>query len=325
MIQVADDRMDNLCKWLHDSTRFQGIKLETASEDASFRRYFRFHWEGKSYVVMDAPPHKEPCEPFLRIGKWMRAAGVRVPDVYESKVEEGFLVLSDFGDLHFQEALEGTDGNHLYDLAIEEILRFQDRLATVSFELPVFDSVWQEKELDIFREWCLPELSPEEYLSRMRGLIEAVDQIPKTFMHRDFHCRNILLTDKGKPGVIDFQGAMRGPITYDLVSLLRDCYVDNAPQWIDQKVRDYMESLIRQGSLKEKVNEAEFFRWFDLAGLQRHLKCIGIFHRLNLRDDKPSYLKDVPRISAYIETVLGRNPELSELRSLMADARILSP
>ncbi len=325
VIQVADDRMDNLCKWLHGSTRFQGIELETASEDASFRRYFRFHWQGKSYVVMDAPPDKEPCEPFLRIGNWMREAGVRVPEVFESKVEDGFLVLSDFGDLHYQEALEGTDRNHLYDLAVEEILRFQDRLATVSFELPVFDSAWQEKELDIFREWCLPDLSQEEYISRTSGLIEAVDQIPKTFMHRDFHCRNLLLTDEGKPGVIDFQGAMRGPITYDLVSLLRDCYVDNAPQWIDQKVRDYRESLIRQGSLKEEVKEAEFLRWFDLAGLQRHLKCIGIFHRLKLRDGKPAYLKDVPRISAYVETVLGRNPELSELRALMSDARILSP
>ena len=179
--------------------------------------------------------------------------------------------------------------------------------------------------MDIFREWCLPDLSQEEYISRTRGLIEAVDQIPKTFMHRDFHCRNLLLTEESKPGVIDFQGAMCGPITYDLVSLLRDCYVDNDPQWIDQKVSDYRMSLVRHGSLKDEVKEAEFLRWFDLAGLQRHLKCIGIFHRLKLRDGKPAYLRDVPRISAYVETVLGRNPKLSELRTLMSDARILSP
>jgi len=325
VIQLADDRMENLRSWLHDCTRFHGIELETASEDASFRRYFRFRWEGKSYVVMDAPPDKEPCEPFVRIGDWMRKAGVRVPEIFEQKVEDGFLVLSDFGDLHYQEALEGTERDRLYDLAIDEILRFQNRLATASLELPVFDTAWQEKELEIFREWCLPDLTAEEYLSRTRELIHAVDQIPKTFMHRDFHCRNLLLTEEGTPGVIDFQGAMRGPITYDLVSLLRDCYLDNDPNWIDQKVSVYRTSLIRQGDLEEEVKESEFLRWFDLAGLQRHLKCIGIFHRLKLRDGKPAYLQDVPRIFAYVETVLNRNPELGELRTLMEEARILSP
>ena len=132
-----------------------------------------FIGKGKSYVVMDAPPDKEPCEPFVRIGDWMRKAGVRVPEIFEQKVEDGFLVLSDFGDLHYQEALEGTDRNRLYDLAIDEILRFQNRLATVSFELPVFDTAWQEKELDIFREWCLPDLTkksiyPDPRIDRSR-------------------------------------------------------------------------------------------------------------------------------------------------------------
>ena len=144
-------------------------------------------------------------------------------------------------------------------------------------------------------------------------------------MHRDFHCRNLLVTKDGSPGVIDFQGAMLGPITYDLVSLIRDCYVDNSEEWIARQVRIFRTQLIQGGLLGPDVDESTFIRWFDWVGLQRHLKCVGIFHRLKIRDKKPQYLKDVPRVLGYIRMVLQNYPELHDLQSLVERADLIIP
>ena len=319
-----DERKESLEDWLRTCTSFKQPHLETASADASFRRYFRMTELGKSWIVMDAPPDLEPCEPFVRIAERMQEAGINVPKIIAQDLKQGFLVLSDFGDVHYQDVLDGTDRNELYDLAISEILKFQSSLSNFAETLPSFDREWQLKELNIFREWCLPGIEQAEYEQVVTPLVDAIDGIPKSFMHRDFHSRNLLVPKPGKIGVIDFQGAMLGPITYDLVSLLRDCYVGNYEDWIAEEVSSFQQALEQDNSSMAQISDDDFLRWFDLTGLQRHLKCIGIFHRLKIRDGKDGYLKDVPLVKWYVETVLERNPELSGIQKLYEQAQMLA-
>ncbi|MDA9120004.1 phosphotransferase [Opitutales bacterium] len=307
-----DERKEFLCEWINQSTPYGGCKLEPASADGS-------------RVVMDAPPELEPCAPFVQLAKKLKDYGIQVPQVYFQDLEQGFLVLSDFGDLHYQEALASERRNNLYELAVEEIIKFQKGLGDWATQLPVFDRAWQSKELEIFREWCLPDVSSQEFEKYTKPLTDGVDTIPKSFMHRDFHCRNLLVTDDGTPGIIDFQGAMLGPITYDLVSLLRDCYVDNSEDWIVRQVRSFRTQLVQCGLIGPEIDEGTINKWFDWAGLQRHLKCVGIFHRLKIRDGKPEYLADVPRVLGYVKQVLKNYPELCDLQSLVEQASLLSP
>jgi N-acetylmuramate 1-kinase len=271
---------------------------------------------------MDAPPDLEPCEPFVRIAEQMQEAGINVPKIIAQDLKKGFLILSDFGDVHYLDVLDGPDREELYDLAISEILKFQSSLSNFAETLPSFDRDWQLKELDIFREWCLPGIEQATYAQVATPLIETIDAIPKSFMHRDFHSRNLLVPKPGKIGVIDFQGAMHGPVTYDLASLLKDCYVENEEDWIAEEVSSFQQALEHDNSSMEEISDEEFLRWFDLTGLQRHLKCIGIFHRLKLRDGKDGYLKDVPLVQKYVETVLDRYPELSGIQELYEQADI---
>jgi len=320
----VDERKESLEDWLRTSTSFKQSNLEVASADASFRRYFRISDLGKSWIVMDAPPDLEPCEPFVRIAEQMHEAGINVPKIIAQDLKKGFLILSDFGDVHYLDALDGPDREELYDLAISEILNFQSSLSNFAETLPSFDRDWQLKELDIFREWCLPGIEQATYAQVVTPLIETIDGIPKSFMHRDFHSRNLLVPKPGKIGVIDFQGAMLGPVTYDLASLLKDCYVGNEEDWIAEEVSSFQQALEHDNSSMEEISDEEFLRWFDLTGLQRHLKCIGIFHRLKLRDGKDGYLKDVPLVQKYIETVLDRYPELSGIQELYEQANILT-
>ena len=324
MISVVDERFALLAKWLNEHTPFSGSTLDIASADASFRRYFRINFDRKNYIVMDAPPELEDSKPFVQIGEWMKNSGLQVPEIFAKDLELGFMVLSDFGDFHFQDALEKDNRDTLYSLAIAQIANMQKSLIQSEENLPTFDVSWQWKELDIFREWCLPDVSGDSYRETALTLVQAVDDIPKMFMHRDFHCRNLLVKDDGSLGIIDFQGAMHGPLTYDLVSLLRDCYVDNDPDWIDQQIFSFHQASKASNLALADVTENQFLRWFDLAGLQRHLKCVGIFHRLKIRDHKPEYLKDVPRVLGYINHVLDRNPDLENLRKLVNQATILN-
>ena len=324
MISVVDNRRALLTDWLQSETSFKDGELSIASADASFRRYFRLKHKGKSYIIMDAPPDMEASLPFVQIGEWMKESGINVPQIHQYDLDLGFMVLSDFGDFHFQDALENKVRESLYKLATSEIVNFQSTLLNSDDNLPTFCPIWQEKELEIFREWCLPDLPDIEYREITSVLVNAIDQIPKAFMHRDFHCRNILLCQEEELGVIDFQGAMHGPVTYDLVSLLKDCYVDNDENWIMQTTLQFQDSLLSSNLEYARVETDEFIRWLDFTGLQRHLKCIGIFHRLNIRDQKPDYMKEVPRVIKYINTVLDRNPLLQDLKELFNRAKILT-
>ena len=272
---------------------------------------------------MDAPPELEASLPFVQIGQWMKKSGINVPEIHQHDLELGFMILSDFGNFHFQDALVTRDRESLYKLATDQIIQFPSSLPNSEKSLPTFTTEWQVKELEIFREWCLPGITQMEYREITSPLVNAINRIPKSFMHRDFHCRNLLLYADQKLGVIDFQGAMYGPVTYDLVSLLRDCYVDNEEEWIDHSVLAFQQSLIARGISDAHVTPGEFIRWFDVTGLQRHLKCVGIFHRLKMRDQKPSYMKDVPRVLAYIKHALKRQSDLGELKNLIEQATIL--
>ena len=323
MISGVDNRRSLLADWLQAETSFQDGELSIASADASFRRYFRLKHEDRSYIVMDAPPDLEASLPFVQIGEWMKESGINVPKIHQHNLDLGFMVLSDFGDFHFQDALENKDRESLYKRATNEIVNFQSSLLNSEKKLPTFSSEWQVRELNIFREWCLPDLSDIEYREITSVLVNAIDQIPKAFMHRDFHCRNILLCNEDKLGVIDFQGAMFGPVTYDLVSLLRDCYVDNDDEWIVNSVQNFQQNLLSAGLPYAQVEPEQFLRWFDFAGLQRHLKCVGIFHRLKIRDCKPEYMQDVPRILGYIHQVLEKHTELESIKQLVEQATIL--
>ena len=318
-----DNRRALLADWLQTETSFKDGELSIASADASFRRYFRLKHQGHSYIVMDAPPDLEASLTFVQIGEWMKKSGIHVPEIFAKDLELGFMVLSDFGDFHFQDALASEEKDDLYNLAINEIVKLQSALSKPEEKLPAFDTSWQTKELEIFREWCLPDTSKSDYQRITESLTNSIDQIPKAFMHRDFHCRNLLFCTDRKLGVIDFQGAMFGPVTYDLVSLLRDCYVDNNMEWITRKVLQFQKSLQEAGLQYAQVEPDEFTRWFDFSGLQRHLKCVGIFHRLKIRDQKPDYMKDVPRVLEYIHQVLDRHPELEELKNMVQQATIL--
>ena len=318
-----DQRKKELEEWLRHHTSFSAEKLELASSDASFRRYFRLWEQGKTWIVMDAPPDLEPCEPFVRIGTRMQEHDINVPKIITHDLKRGFMVLSDFGDVHFQDLLEGPERDELYDLAISEILSLQSELSNFAETLPSFDREWQKKELDIFREWCLPGLEKAVFEEVLAPLVEAIHSIPKSFMHRDFHCRNLLIPSSESIGLIDFQGAMFGPVTYDLVSLLRDCYVENEEDWITEEVSSFQQALEQSKEGIPEMSDEDFLRWFDFTGLQRHLKCIGIFHRLKIRDGKESYLKDVPRVKKYVETVLERYPEeLSGIQKLYEEAQL---
>ena len=321
---VVDSRRDEILAWLEGMPKFAGGEMAVASADASFRRYFRWTLDGKTYVVMDAPPDKEPCEPFVKIAELLLKAGVRVPEILAQDLNRGFLVLSDFGDLHYQEAIESKGRNNLYELALEEILKLQTGLREEAKALDDYDEEWVRMELEIFREWCLPEFPQDEYEKVTTLLVETFLEQPRVFVHRDFHCRNLLVLPDGTPGVIDFQGALHGPLTYDPVSLLRDCYVENDEDWIASKVLAHKSRLVGSGILPNELSDEAFLRWFDFTGLQRHLKCIGIFHRLKLRDGKGSYLADVPRVLRYAKTVLSRWPELEPLRSIVDQAQILA-
>lgn len=323
MISVVDERRATLANWLQEKTSFNGGSLSLASADASFRRYFRLLQAEKSFIVMDAPPSLEDSLPFVEIGEWMKGNGLNVPTIFARDLELGFMVLSDFGNYHFQDALQKENNDTLYTLATEEIYKLQKYLPESQKMLPTFTPSWQSKELEIFREWCTPEISPSEYQEITDILVREVDKIPKAFMHRDFHCRNLLLCPDKNIGIIDFQGAMYGPITYDLVSLLRDCYVNNDPVWVNQQVTNFQQSILSAGLLYADVEPEQFIRWFDLAGLQRHLKCVGIFHRLQIRDRKPEYMKDVPRVLGYIKQVLNFYPELKEIKKIVNEASIL--
>jgi len=300
------DRLTLLNQWLEQSG-YCDYRLQPASEDASFRSYLRLEAQGQSLIVMDAPPEQEPCDRFIDVAGRLRAAGLNAPEIIASNLQDGFLLLTDFGSSDYLSQLNPRSEAALYADALAALLRMQSRAETAG--LPEYDEALLLREMDLFHDWFLGELLGIELDAAQQSVWRQTRQLlvdnafaqPRVFVHRDYHSRNLMVLPRQNPGILDFQDAVHGPLTYDLVSLLRDCYIAWPLDRVEQLAGEYFESARDAGLLE--VERAQFMRWFNLMGIQRHLKAVGIFSRLKIRDGKSRYLTDIPRTLGYIEQV----------------------
>ena len=318
-------RLRQLEQWLVQSCRLSFEDIAPASADASFRRYFRVVLrDGSTLVAMDAPPEKEDCHPFVAVAGRMRQAGLHVPQIFAQDLAQGFLLLEDLGTRPYLDELNAGSVDSLYGDATRALLRLQVGAPTEG--LPHYDRAMLLREMQLFPDWLLGEhlglvLDDGEGVMLSDAFDALVDNAlaqPVVCVHRDFHSRNLMVVDDDNPGVIDFQDAVAGPLSYDLVSLLRDCYVRWPADQVDAWVADY-HAAARGAGLTGDVDAATFLTWFDLMGVQRHLKAAGIFARLNHRDGKPGYLADIPRTLGYIVEVGQRRQEVAALAGFVAE------
>jgi N-acetylmuramate 1-kinase len=317
----GDSRRAALERWLAPQFGIP-FNLTPASVDASFRRYWRAALEdGRTYIAMDAPPEKEDCRPFVRVARMLAAAGVHAPEVLAQELHEGFLLLSDLGARTYLDALDDTNAPALFADAIEALLRWQ--LATRPGELPPYDEPLLRREMNLFPEWYVgrhlkKDLSPaqkERLESVFVVLVKSALAQPVVYVHRDYMPRNLMVCEPN-PGVLDFQDAVLGPITYDMVSLVRDAFIS----WEEERVLDWVVRYwekARSKGLPVDADFGEFWRALEWIGLQRHLKVLGIFARINYRDGKPRYLQDTPRFIGYARSVARRYRELAPLARLL--------
>ena len=329
VLDASDSRLAALTQWVVDDLGFAGGLIAPASVDASFRRYFRLTRDVDTYIVMDAPPAKEDVGPFVKVAKLLAGIDVNVPLILARDVERGFLLLSDLGSRQYLDELAAASAaDRLYADALASLQKMQTADAALSRTLPRYDRTLLVKEMELMPEWFLRrhlgvsvELHERAMLDRLfESLVHSAAAQPACFVHRDYHSRNLLLCAENNPGILDFQDAVWGPITYDLASLLKDCYI----AWPAPRVRawalNYREQLLAAG-VSLPGNAAEFMRWFDLMGLQRHIKVLGIFSRLYYRDGKPQYLQDLPRVLQYAKDAAAAYEETKEFADFIA-ARI---
>jgi aminoglycoside/choline kinase family phosphotransferase len=327
MTAAANDlRLSVLRRWVEDDLGFTSSLIEPASADASFRRYFRVTHAGETYIAMDAPPEKEDLGPFVRVAALLADIGLNVPLVLARHQDDGLLLLTDLGSRQYLPALlANQDVDRLYTDAFGALVTLQTRGAAFVEKLPRYDALLLAREMELLPEWFLArhlrlEIGPAEraLLDRaFAALTSAALAQPVTFVHRDFHSRNLMQVETGNPGVLDFQDAVAGPLTYDLVSLLKDCYVAWGPERVRRWALTFRQRLIARGG-SAGVDEDEFLRWFDLMGLQRHVKVLGIFCRLYYRDGKSQYLLDLPRVLDYAILAAARYPETAEFGAYLA-------
>ncbi len=326
----VDARLDALERWLAAELRAAPFTLAPASEDASFRRCFRVSLaDGRSFVAMDAPPEKEDCRPFLHVAKLLRNAGVHAPEVHAQDLLQGFLLLSDLGTTTYLAALNEDNAQALMHDATVALVRWQ--LATRAGELPPYDEALLRREMELFPEWFVGRHLGATLAPAQRDALETVFKLlvdsalgqPTAFVHRDFMPRNLMLCEPN-PGVLDFQDAVIGPMTYDMVSLTRDAFIS----WDEERVLDwcvrYWEQA-RAARLPVRDDFAEFYREFEWMGLQRHLKVLGIFARICYRDGKPKYLEDTPRFMRYALEVARRYAPLAPLARLLGELEGRAP
>ncbi len=320
------DRRTQLLRWLEALLETPGIELLPVSSDASARRYWRIRHRDQSLIAMDAPPEREDSVRFVRIAETWRALGINVPEVHAADLTRGFLLIGDLGAQCYLDALDDENADRLYGQALEALLAIQARGPTAA--LPPYDEALLRRELDVFSQWLLggllaigPDATPVRRLAPIWDLlVDNALQQPRVCVHRDFHSRNLMVSPLS-PGILDFQDAVVGPVTYDLVSLLRDCYIAWPPDRVRGWAQGYFDLAVRAGVLHDGHAD-RFERWMDLMGIQRHLKAAGIFARLKLRDNRPNYLRDIPRTLEYVTTVAARYAELSALAELI-DGHVL--
>ena len=326
-----DQRLEQLKIWLQQSD-IQFDSITPASADASFRRYFRItgvaandNGKTETRIIMDAPPDKEDCRPFIKIATMLYELGLNVPQILQQDLQQGFLLLSDLGDTVFLSVLNNDTVEDLYRAAMQSLLLMQQKQDA---DLPLYSETFLRNEMALFTEWYLgKQLSITLTPGQTAVLENAFDILvnnaltqPQVLVHRDYHSRNLMINElqADKPGIIDFQDAVIGAVTYDLVSLLKDCYISWPRDKVEAWVKTFQQQAESVGIIKN-VSTEEFLRWFDLMGLQRHIKVAGIFSRLKHRDGKTGYLKDIPRTMDYVFDVVARYPEFKPLQKLLGE------
>lgn len=328
-----DHRYNQLVAWLETIFKRNDIEVKPASADASFRRYFRAQFAGQRYIVMDAPPEKENTQPYIDIAAMLRRMGLNVPAVIAQNLEQGYFILTDLGPTPYLEVLNQHSVEALYTDAIAALVRMQAAGRDYQQRLPPYDRALLWKEMQLFRDWYLGQhrrlpLSASQHTLLDNSWNYLCDQAlaqPRVFVHRDYHSRNLMYSqgDYGRnPGILDFQDAVEGPLGYDLVSLLRDCYI----AWPRARVETWLQQYHAQASaagVVAGISLDQLRHWFDLIGIQRHLKASGIFARLHYRDGKPGYLKDIPRTLGYIMTVAPDYPPLRPLVELLNTLQVM--
>lgn len=325
-----DPRLALLKSWLAEVMP-DASSPEPASSDASFRRYFRVFSgaednllaEAASFIVMDAPPAQEDCRPFVAVAQQLENAGVRAPRVLAEDLQRGFLLLDDLGHETLLSSLNAGNADAAYRRAISELLLIQQ--ADVA-GLPAYDMALLQREVALFHDWYLGVhkqrlLSAQEqqiWEQACQLLLERALQQSRVFVHRDYHSRNLMWAESGPFGVLDFQDAVHGPLTYDLVSLLRDCYVS----WPQEQLDAWLQAYYQQAENLDisLPTFSQFRQDFDWMGVQRHLKAVGIFARLNHRDGKSNYLNDIPRTLTYLRDVSAQYPELDIIHRLAVES-----
>ena len=324
----SDPRQVRLAEWAnslmkpkpHDQER---ASLETVSDDASFRRYFRLRTDAAVLVLMDAPPDKEPIVPFLDIGNRLLESGSRSPKIFGVDQALGFVAMEDFGNRQFAEAIRTShdDRDDAFDRAARAIARFQ---GVETKGLPVYSRKLLIDETSLYPEWFLTQYLGlslnadfwDEWSLLNDALLDSAIEQPQMFVHRDFHSRNLMMLEDGELGILDFQDGVVGPVTYDWVSLLRDCYIQYESDFVDVQFDRLIDQFERASG--DTYNRGCWRQWFDWMGVQRHLKCAGIFARLAIRDNKPSYLRDIPRVLDHLLHVSSQYSKLEALTRRLA-------
>jgi len=341
--------MDKIQEWLQQ-TPYRDYEIEVASADASFRAYYRLDSRVKhendgertenhkqktenavtlsfggltktSVLLMDSSLEKESLTPFIDVTVRLLNAGVKAPHILEQNLDDGFLIIEDFGNTHYLNILHDTNFKELYLNAIDEIIKMQN---AETKNLPLYDKKFLHFEMDLMQEWYLEKKLNVTLNAKQKEMLESslnkisdvvLSQPQDVFVHRDYHSRNIMLTDTNEIGIIDYQDAMSGAITYDLVSLLKDCYIEYPRKDIEELALSFRD---KKGLNTE---DKEFIKWFDFMGLQRHIKVLGIFSRLHLRDAKDGYLKDIPLTLKYTIETASRYDETKELAEFLQRAQ----
>jgi len=337
-------RLQQLTLWLHSQFPGEIFSLAPASADASFRRYFRVSLAERTLIAMDAPPEHEDCRPFLHVCQLFEEAGTHVPHIHAHDLTQGFMLLSDLGNTTYLQAITTDNARQLYGAATDALIRIQ--LASRDDELPVYDEALLRRELNLFPEWYIKEHLGITLTDKQQAKLEQVfDRIlannlaqPRVYVHRDYHSRNLMLVDAfspsslphageeineslrdaclTSPGIIDFQDAVYGPITYDLASLFKDAYI----KWDEEIIIDWLIAYwekARSAGLPVHEDFGQFYRDFELMGVQRHIKVLGIFARLYHRDGKQGYLKDMPLVMDYLRAACVRYVDLKPLLNLL--------
>ena len=314
-------RLQLLTEWLHGQFPGASFELAPASADASFRRYFRVTLPGDTRIVMDAPPQHEDCRPFLHVGKLFEDAGTHVPHVYAQDLEQGFLLLSDLGNTTYLQALGTGNARELYGAATDALIKIQ--LASRGNELPPYDETLLMREMRLFPDWYIAKHLQATLDEKQNATLETVFRRiirnnlaqPRVYVHRDYHSRNLMLSEPN-PGILDFQDAVYGPITYDLVSLFKDAYIRREEAEVLDWLIRYWEKA-RKAGLPVHEDFPAFYRDYEWMGVQRHLKILGIFARLYHRDGKEGYLKDLPLVMEYLRRACERYIDLKPLLNLL--------